>query len=118
MKNKEKDVILLAKKLRMALAELGSNQSEIAKKMGVSKAQISHWVAGDNKPSMESLNKLADALGKPVNYFFEQNGENITNGNSTINVNSTSENMRLTLLEKDLEILKQKVEILELKIKK
>lgn len=118
MKSKEKDVIFLAKKLRMALAELGSNQTEIAKKMGVSKAQISHWVAGDNKPSMESLNKLADALGKPVNYFFEQNGENIANGNSIINVNSTSENMRLTLLEKDMELLKKEVEIIKLKMKK
>ena len=53
-----------------------------------------------------------------LNAHFEQNGENIANGNSTINVNSTSENMRITLLEKDMELIKKDIEILKLKIKK
>ena len=116
MKNKEKDVILLAKKLRMALAELGSNQTEIAKKMGVSKAQISHWVAGDNKPSMESLTKLATALGKPVKYFFENanNTDDITN---TINFNSNTD-YRFLAIEKELQLLKKDFEILKLTIEK
>lgn len=115
MKNKKNP---LSKKIKIAMLDSGLNQTQLAKEIGISRQSLSEWLSSCENPKLENIKKIAKATNKPVNYFFEQNGENIANGNSTINVNSTSENMRLTLLEKDLEILKQKVEILELKIEK
>ena len=108
----------LSKKIKIAMLDSGLNQTQLAKEIGISRQSLSEWLSSCENPKLENIKKIAKATNKPVNYFFEQNGENIANGNSTINVNQPTENMRLTLLEKDLEILKQKVEILELKIKK
>lgn len=126
---KKKKDSSFAKKTKIALAEKGETQASIARKMGVTRAQINLWLRGNRIPKMDSLQKLADALGKPVNYFFENSGNNIVNnkdtnvfahdGLGTGNVaNKMPDNFRLALIEKDLEILKQKVALLELKIKK
>lgn len=116
-KKTKKDALFSAKKLRIALAEMGANQAAIARKMGISRAQISHWTAGDNIPSLASLDKLAKAIGKPTNYFFENSGIIADDNSGSVNLN-TSDSARLSLVEKDLEIVKKEIEILKLKIKK
>ncbi|MGN0016035.1 MAG: helix-turn-helix domain-containing protein [Candidatus Avelusimicrobium sp.] len=99
------------KKIKIALAEAGLNQSELAKKMGIKKQAVSNWFAGYRKPKVETLQKIAEATGKPLNYFFENKG-NIGNsgGNNTFNNNSFAD---LELIKKDIEILKLRVQILE-----
>ena len=108
----------LSKKIKIAMLDSGLNQTQLAKEIGISRQSLSEWLSSCENPKLENIKKIAKATNKPVNYFFEQTGENIANGNSTININSTSENMRITLLEKDMELIKKDIEILKLKIKK
>jgi len=119
----------LNKKIKLAMLDSGLNQTQLAKEIGISRQSLSEWLSSCENPKLENIKKIAKATNKPVNYFFENSGNNIVNnkdtnmfandGLGTGNVaNKMPDNVRLTLLEKDLEILKQKVEILELKIKK
>ena len=50
----------------------GLNQSELAEKVGVNRASISHYEAGKRSPETETLRKLANVLGVPRSYFFKR----------------------------------------------
>lgn len=104
------------KKVKIALAEKGETQASLARKMGVTRAQINLWLKNKYTPKMSSLKKLADALDKPVNYFFENSG-NIADNNSTISVNQNTD-YRILTLEKELALLKKDLEIFKLIIEK
>ena len=56
------DKELFAKKLRMALAENGMRQIDLARKTGLNKGQISQYLKGNNIPSTDKVMKIADAL--------------------------------------------------------
>ena len=56
------DKELFAKKLKMALAENGMKQIDLARKTGLNKGQISQYLKGYNIPSPDKVMKIADAL--------------------------------------------------------
>lgn len=43
----------------------------VGKRAGVNRACFSQWSKGVSKPSFNSLEKLANYFGVPVNYFYE-----------------------------------------------
>ncbi|MBR3543012.1 MAG: helix-turn-helix transcriptional regulator [Treponema sp.] len=55
------DEILEAKKI---------SQHELAKKIGVTDVTVSRWLTGDRDPSIETLNRIAEALGTTTSAFF------------------------------------------------
>lgn len=105
------------KKIKMAMLESGLNQTQLAKQIGISRQSLSEWLSQCENPKIENIKKIAKATGKPINYFFENSG-NFADNNSTINASSDTENLRIALVEKDVELLKKEVEIIKLKLEK
>ena len=117
------------KKVKIALAEKGETQASLARKMGITRAQINLWLKNKYTPKMSSLQKLADALDKPVNYFFENYG-NVADNHSYLTVRESEfSSYELSVLKdkmdaleqsfkKDLEIFKKDIEILKLLVEK
>lgn len=50
----------------------GLTQDELAEKMNTTKRMISHWEREVKNPSVELVQKLADALNISVKYFYQQ----------------------------------------------
>lgn len=109
---KEKDFI---KKLKLAMLESGFNQVSLAKKIGIKSNSVSQWLTGKNNPKLSTLEKVAKATGKPVNYFFDNSpvgdGNNIVHGN-----HNSVEAKETATLEKEIELLKAKQEVQRLAI--
>ncbi len=112
----------ISEKIKTAVKEAGLTQQKFAKQIGISETAISRWAAGNRNPSISSLKKIAKATGKPLNYFFENNG-NIGNsgGENVFNANNTSAEIALIkkdneLIRKDVELLKKEVENIGLRI--
>jgi transcriptional regulator with XRE-family HTH domain len=60
-------------RIRARREELGLNQRELAEKIGevtVNNQRVSDWERGVNQPSSRYLEKVADALGVEVAYFY------------------------------------------------
>lgn len=52
--------------LRKILREQGVSQSDLARKLGVIRQQVSAWCNGTKNPDLESRKKIAKALGIPI----------------------------------------------------
>lgn len=109
---KEKDFI---KKLKLAMLESGFNQVSLAKKIGIKSNSVSQWLTGKNNPKLSTLEKVAKATGKPVNYFFDNSP--VGDGNNIVHGNHNSVKAKETAtLEKEIELLKAKQEVQRLAI--
>lgn len=104
-------------KIKIEMVKQGFTQTKMAEKLGISNQAFSAWLSDCPNPKIKTLKKVASVLGKSSNYFFENSGNIIDENKGSININNT-DNTRLTLLEKDMEIIKKEIEILKLKIKK
>ena len=58
-------------RIKQAIKESGSSVGELAQKMGVSRQTISRQINGANI-TVETVKKIADALGLPVGQLFDQ----------------------------------------------
>jgi transcriptional regulator with XRE-family HTH domain len=58
-------------KIRQLREKLGITQKELAQKVGVDQTTISYYEAGKRSITVDMLQKIADALGVDVRYFFE-----------------------------------------------
>lgn len=58
-------------KIKQALREAGLTQTALAEKLGVKHPVVSAWITGRRNPSVNTLKKLAEALGKDYKYFYE-----------------------------------------------
>jgi transcriptional regulator with XRE-family HTH domain len=56
-------------RFNIALIKSGYTQKELAKKIGVSRPQVSRYKNGYDNPSNENLKKIADALDTTVEYL-------------------------------------------------
>lgn len=109
MTKKENENVI--KQIKIAMAEMGLNQTSLAKKVGVKPNTVSQWLTGTNSPKMDTLKKVAKATGKPVNYFFDNSTD--VKGNQNIvgkNINISAD------VEKDIKLLTAKITALESKI--
>ena len=60
---------ILADSLKRIRKSKRLSQSDVAKKTGLKPAAISHFETGERRPSLENLQKLADALAVSVDYL-------------------------------------------------
>lgn len=58
-----------AKKLKIAIAERGMTQGELAEKSGVTEASISRYVNGGRTPNLGKVKMLAECLNVSVSYL-------------------------------------------------
>lgn len=57
-------------RIKEVIKEKGMTITELADKMGINRVNLSNMVNGN--PTVETLNKIADALEVPVTELFEQ----------------------------------------------
>jgi putative transcriptional regulator len=62
---------LLKSKIKVRLAELDMQQTELAEKMGVTKQTMNGWVRGRVKPPLETAFVIAKYLGCKVDDLWE-----------------------------------------------
>lgn len=60
---------IFAKRLKNIREEKGITQAELAQKVDLQTAAISHFETGQRKPSFENLKKLANALNISIDYL-------------------------------------------------
>lgn len=60
------------KKFKELLDKINKTTYQISKETGISQSAFSNWKSGRSEPSLESLKKLADYFGVPIEYFLEQ----------------------------------------------
>jgi transcriptional regulator with XRE-family HTH domain len=58
--------------LRQARVELSLSQAELAKRVGVSKRQLSHYELGEKPIPLVELESLAEALEVPLHHFLDE----------------------------------------------
>lgn len=61
----------LYEKYQALLEKSNETTYQVAKKTGISQTAFSNWKAGRSEPSVDSLKKLADHFGVPMEYFLE-----------------------------------------------
>jgi transcriptional regulator with XRE-family HTH domain len=105
-------MVTIGTKIKQAIREMGLNQGEFAQKIQVKQQLVSAWITGYNNPSTTSLKKIAQATGKPLQFFFD-NGENNQAANAQ---NNKDYSLEIELLKKEIENLKTKYDNLTLKI--
>lgn len=70
--------IMIGEKIQELRIALGMSREELAKKIGVTHQQTQKYEKGKNRISVGRLVAIADALGKPASYFFEETVGNTT----------------------------------------
>lgn len=70
---------MIGDKLRNLLKLRGMKQTELAEKIGVSKTTINSIITRNNKSvDFSTMEKIADALDVPIEYFFDRPGKSAT----------------------------------------
>lgn len=93
------------------MIESGFNQVSLAKKMGKTHSAINKMLNGGSTITMENLEKIATLTKRPINYFFDNSTD--VKGNQNIvgkNITVSSD------VEKDIALMRVKIEALESKI--
>ena len=70
-------------RIKEAIKESGSSVGELAQKMGVARQTISRQINGANI-TVETVQKIADALGLPVGQLFDQKPQTTTADHNVI----------------------------------
>ncbi|EJX4925522.1 helix-turn-helix domain-containing protein [Salmonella enterica] len=61
---------IFQQRLIQVMSELETNQTGLAKMLNVTQQTVQQWIAGRSQPRMEQLDRLSEAVGKPVYWFF------------------------------------------------
>lgn len=62
---------IVGEKIRKAIKDAGLTQQKLADKLGITNPVINVWVTGKRNPRPDTLQKIAEATGKPYSYFAE-----------------------------------------------
>lgn len=57
----------IRKKLIEAIKQSGMNQSELARRLGISPATVSHYIIGDKMPALDTLANLCAIIDVDAN---------------------------------------------------
>jgi transcriptional regulator with XRE-family HTH domain len=60
----------VAKRIKQARLDAQLTQQELAARIGVRYQQLQKYEAGVNQTSPDRLRRIADAVGRPISYFF------------------------------------------------
>ncbi|MDR1695619.1 MAG: helix-turn-helix domain-containing protein [Endomicrobium sp.] len=116
-------------KIKIALAEAGLTQKDLGKKLGIKQAGVSKWITGTSAPRITTLKKIAEATGKPLQYFFDNSVSMTTGNNSPISSDKSlhyvaEDRLTYDISDSDekkllaaLKVLEKEKEILLLKLK-
>ena len=88
-------------RIQIAREEAGYNQKELAEKLGISQASLSNYEKGKRRVYYPQLQKIADILGRPIEYFLQPIGLDARNANYN-NHDEFEEIMQLLIELKDL----------------
>ncbi|MBU0976760.1 helix-turn-helix domain-containing protein [Patescibacteria group bacterium] len=61
---------IVGKQIKKARKEKSLSQLELSQKMGVSRMMISRYEIGSSNIPLKQLQKISEALDKPISYFF------------------------------------------------
>jgi transcriptional regulator with XRE-family HTH domain len=61
---------IVAERIKVARTEAGMSQEVLGEASGVTFQQIQKYESGRNRVSADRLQRIADALEKPISYFF------------------------------------------------
>jgi transcriptional regulator with XRE-family HTH domain len=53
------------------------NQSQFAKKAGLSKSFVSRWLSGQKRPGYETAKRLVERFGQTLEFWIESNPDRI-----------------------------------------
>ena len=87
-------------RIKQAIKESGSSVGELAQKMGVSRQTISRQINGANI-TVETVQKIADALGLPVGQLFDQKPQPTNAEHNTITCPHCGEKLVINLSVSD-----------------
>ena len=87
-------------RIKQAIKESGSSVGELAQKMGVSRQTISRQINGANI-TVETVKKIADALGLPVGQLFDQTPQPKNSERNTITCPHCGEKLVINLSVSD-----------------
>lgn len=63
---------MLRDRIAQARRERGMTQQDLAVRLRVAVATVQRWEAGTTTPSLRRLEAIADATGRPVAYFVQE----------------------------------------------
>lgn len=66
---KEEDIKQFQKRIRLVMGIRGYSKTELANKLGVSRATVSKYVQGKAAPTIFILRKICDAIGCSSDYL-------------------------------------------------
>lgn len=104
--------INIGKKIKEAIRTAGLTQSDLAKRLGLTRQQITNWVVGKNSPSLTNLFEIIKLTGKDANFFF---GIESTQGTNNIIGNNNKHINQNTNIQYDKELQEMHEDILLLK---
>ncbi len=61
----------VAKRIRVARAELDISQATLAESLGVSPQNVAKWETGEINIGVDTLERIAFALSKDIEWFFQ-----------------------------------------------
>ena len=70
----------VSEKIQEARSKAGLTQQQLADKLGVSQQYIGIYESGKRQPKIQTLQKIADALGVPVTEFLDEELTSMTTG--------------------------------------
>jgi transcriptional regulator with XRE-family HTH domain len=100
------------KKLKIAMVDADINQKKLAKLLKTTQPQISKWLTGERNPKQSSLERIAKATKKPLNFFLENS--NFASDNSSVMINEKNYDQmhkENELLQKEIQLLRRELEV-------
>lgn len=82
----------LYEKIKSLRVNLGMNQVQLAKRLGVSKSAVNSWEVGTNSPSLLYIIKLAQIFGVSTDYLLG------VNERLTIDITKLDENQKQAVI--------------------
>lgn len=65
----------IARRIQRARWDAGLSQEKLAAKAGTSRHNVMRWEAGKNEPRLKFLRAIADATGKDLSFFTDEDDE-------------------------------------------
>lgn len=84
------------KKIKKIMEENKISAYQLSKKIGITPTSFTDWKNQKAQPSMKAIKKIADYFEVPVEYFFEDDSENLDQNISIKITDSTLQNSEVT----------------------